>query len=54
MPDLGHVIIIDDARSFGLYRDYPIIEQLNDFIKLKRPTIDVSVQYDSVRIAPKA
>jgi DREV methyltransferase len=53
-PDLGHVIIIDDARSFGLYRDYPTIEQLNDFIKLKRPNMDVSVQYDSVRIAPKA
>jgi hypothetical protein len=53
-PDLGHVIIIDDARSFGLYRDYPTIEQLNDFIKSKRPNMDVSVQYDSVRIAPKA
>jgi hypothetical protein len=54
MPDLGHVIIIDDARSFGLYRDYPTIEQLNDYIKLKRPNMHVSVQYDSVRIAPTA
>ena len=52
-PDRGHVIIIDDARCFGSYADYPSIEQLNEFIKLKRPSMDVSVQYDSVRIAPK-
>jgi hypothetical protein len=53
-PDRGHVIIIDDARCFGSYPDYPSIEQLKEFIKLKRPDMDVSVQYDSVRIAPKA
>jgi hypothetical protein len=53
-PDLGHVIIIDDARSFGLHQDYPPIEQLSEFIKSKRPNMDVSVQYDSVRIVPKA
>jgi hypothetical protein len=53
-PDLGHVIIIDDVRSFGLHHDYPTIERLTEFIKSKRPNMDVSVQYDSMRIAPKA
>lgn len=52
-PDRGHVIIIDDARCFGTALAYPRIEELNDFIKSKRPNVDIVVQDDSIRIVPK-
>jgi hypothetical protein len=52
-PDRGHVIIIDDARCFGNDPDYPSIEQLSDFVKSQRPNVDISVQYDIIRITPK-
>ena len=52
-PDRGHVIIIDDARCFGIEPDYPSIQQLSDFVKSQRPNVDISVQYDSIRITPK-
>jgi hypothetical protein len=52
-PDRGHVIIIDNARCFGMDPDYPSIEQLSDFVKSQRPNVDISVQYDIIRITPK-
>ncbi len=53
-PDRGHVIIIDDARCFGTDSAYPSIEELNNFIRSKRPdTTDIVVRDDSIRITPK-
>jgi hypothetical protein len=52
-PDLGHVIIIDDARAFGVDADYPTIAALSEFVRSKRPNLDISVQDDSIRITPK-
>lgn len=52
-PDRGHIIIIDDARCFGTYPAYPRIEELTDFIKSKRTNVNIIVQDDSIRIAPK-
>ncbi len=52
-PDRGHVIIIDDARSFGSDPDYPNIDELFDFVKLQRSNLEIAVQDDSIRITPK-
>ena len=52
-PDNGHVIIIDDARFFGRQCTYPSIGELTDFIRSKRPEVNIVVQDDSIRITPK-
>ena len=52
-PDLGHVIIIDDARCFGTFPAYPSVKELTDFVLSKRPNLDISVQDDSIRIVPR-
>ncbi|MBU0571100.1 MAG: hypothetical protein KJ995_08305 [Candidatus Omnitrophica bacterium] len=52
-PDRGHVIIIDDARCFGADPVYPSIEKLKDFIKSKRPNLEIIIQDDNIRITPK-
>jgi hypothetical protein len=51
-PDRGHVIIIDDAHCFGSDPAYPRIEDIKDFIKSKRPNLEIVIQDDSIRIAP--
>lgn len=51
-PDRDHVIIIDDARCFGRDRDYPSIQELSDFVRSRRPNVDIAVQDDSIRIKP--
>lgn len=51
--DIGHVIIVDDARCFGTEPDYPDIESLKGFVYAKRPNVKISVQDDSIRITPK-
>lgn len=51
-PDLRHVIIVDDARCFGADPAYPTMEQLESFVKSRRPGTAITVQDDSVRITP--
>jgi hypothetical protein len=45
-----HVIIIDDARAFGVDPSYPTIEDLKLLIQLKRPGTSLTMENDSVRI----
>ncbi len=52
-PDRGHVIIIDDARSFGSDPGYPNMDELIDFVNSKRSNLEIAVQDDSIRITPK-
>jgi len=47
-----NVIIIDDARNFGMDPEYPTMEELTDFIRLKRPDLNIVVENDSIRITP--
>lgn len=52
-PDLGHVILVDDARSFSGEDDYPTIEKLTEYVLAEKPLADVSVHDDIIRIVPK-
>lgn len=52
-PDLGHVIIIDDARGFGIAPDHPSLDGLIEFIRSGRPEYDVVVKDDSIRATPR-
>jgi len=47
-----NVIIIDDARNFGMDPEYPTMEELTDFVRLKRPDLNIVVENDSIRITP--
>lgn len=51
-PDIGHVIIIDDARCFGTDPAYPTIAELTELIKSKRPNVAITVENDSIRVVP--
>jgi hypothetical protein len=51
-PDLGHVIVIDDARLFGSDPAYPTLEQLRAHVVSQRRQVRVSVEGDSIRITP--
>ncbi len=51
-PDLGHVIVIDDARAFGTDPAYPTFEELGKYVRSRRPRARVLVEDDSIRITP--
>ena len=50
-PDLGHVILIDDARYFGTKRAYPSLDDLRSLIQRRRAA-EIRVRYDAIRITP--
>lgn len=52
-PDLGHVILIDDAHCFGNDPGYPSLDELKSFIRALRGDVEISVQNDSIRITPQ-
>lgn len=51
-PDIGHVIVIDDARCFGVEPGYPTIEELRAFVSARRPHSHIAVVDDAIRITP--
>jgi hypothetical protein len=51
-PDLSHVILIDDAREFGVDLSYPTIEELRQMVAAQRPHLRLSVDADIIRIYP--
>ncbi|MEZ6051187.1 MAG: hypothetical protein R3B91_06250 [Planctomycetaceae bacterium] len=51
-PDLGHVLLIDDARCFGQDDGYPTITELQEFVRSHRPHLQMTVQDDSIRFVP--
>jgi hypothetical protein len=51
-PDLGHVILIDDARAFGKTPDYPTLDALESFIHSQRNNLTVTVQDDIICVTP--
>lgn len=52
MPDIGHVIVVDDARCFGADAAYPTLEALKEYVLARRPNVRYAVEGDSIRIAP--
>jgi len=49
---LAHVIVVDDARLFGIDPAYPTVDELERFVKSMRPNLSVTVQDDIIRIVP--
>lgn len=52
-PDLGHVLVIDDARDFGSDPGYPTLEAVREFVLARRPSLEFSVDCDSIRFEPR-
>lgn len=52
-PDLGHVLVIDDARDFGVDPGYPTQEQVREFVLSRRPDLEIRVAMDAIQITPK-
>lgn len=52
--NLAHtfVIIIDDARCFGVEEDYPTLEELRKYVSENLPKHLMSVENDLIRIIP--
>lgn len=51
-PVKNHVILIDDARCFGRDKDYPSIEELQQFVLTKSPHLLFSITNDCICITP--
>jgi hypothetical protein len=49
---LDHVIVIDDARCFGVDPDYPPLEELERLIHSYRQDLRMTVENDCIRITP--
>lgn len=43
-PVKGHIVVIDDAWSFGTIKDYPSMAELKRFVKAKSPMTKVEVK----------
>jgi hypothetical protein len=52
--DLGHVILVDDARLFGLDPEYPSLEELRALVASMSPGMEFAVDNDIVRVTPPA
>ena len=51
--EIENVILIDDARLFGLDPDYPSLDEVFAYVKSKKD-LDILVQEDVIRITPKS
>ena len=49
-----HVLLIDDARHFAGEKDYPTLQELQDFALKNRPGWSFSVRYDIIRFHKNA
>lgn len=52
-PDLGHVILIDDAHCFGNDPGYPTLDDLTKYVRSLRHDVDIAIEDDSIRITPR-
>ncbi len=51
-PDIGHVILIDDAREFTGHGGYPLLDRLREFVRGYRPEWKFEARDDIIRIHP--
>lgn len=47
-----YVVLIDDARCFGHDKDYPSLQELDDFVRLTFPRHETRVSNDIISITP--
>ena len=52
-PVAGHVILVDDARVFGTWPDYPTLDEFQTLVAAHRPDLAFTVDDDIIRIHPK-
>lgn len=52
--DLNHVVVIDDARNFGMDPAYPSLPELVKFVLARKAASSITVQHDSIRVLPAA
>ena len=48
-----HIILIDDARCFGTWKDYPSIKELEEYVKSFDKDIEFCIKNDIIRIVTK-
>lgn len=48
-----HILLIDDARLFKGENDYPTIDRLQDFILSKKPSSEIKIKNDIIRVIIK-
>ena len=46
------VVMIDDARLFGAEKDYPALEELENFVRGALPEAEFTVEHDMIKIVP--
>jgi hypothetical protein len=51
-PDPGHIVIIDDARCFGVDPAYPSLADVEALVRAHRPDVRIVTVDDSIRITP--
>jgi hypothetical protein len=49
-PEIGHIILIDDARCFGQEKDYPSVDELKAFVLSNRPQAQFRIENDCIHI----
>jgi hypothetical protein len=52
-PVPGHVILVDDAHVFGIWPDYPTLDEFQKLVAAQRPDLAFTVEDDIIRIHPK-
>jgi hypothetical protein len=48
--ELDHIILLDDAREFIGFNDYPTIEELKNYIKTKDERYELIIEDDIIRV----
>ncbi len=52
-PIPNHVILVDDARVFGTWPDYPTLAEFRRLVATQAPALQFTVEDDIIRIHPQ-
>lgn len=51
--NLEQIVLIDDARLFGIAKDYPTVEEIREEVIRRRPEWDALVSEDVIHVGPR-
>lgn len=51
--DRGHVILIDDARLFGVEAGFPSLQKIEDVVRKRRPELTMTIRHDAIHLVPR-